>query len=214
MELYDNTNGSGVFVQVGAGAGDLDTRQNCRDGFTEFVKSLPRDRIKKIILIEPNPINIFLLKECWKDYPEAIIYELAIVPKNINIDTLELFYCPSDAPNYNVASINKSHVQMHYGDDCELNKFDIKTKHLETLVNEILPYGKEIELLALDIEGIDAEVILDLDFTKINIKYLSFEHLHLGIHHNDVVSHLVNNNFEHLGNGLDHNGYDYLYVKK
>lgn len=39
--------GSGIFVQIGAGAGDLDVRANCRDGFTEFIKKLPRDQIKK-----------------------------------------------------------------------------------------------------------------------------------------------------------------------
>jgi hypothetical protein len=47
MDLYDYNNGSGIFIQIGAGAGDLDQRANCRDGFSEFIKNLPRDRIKK-----------------------------------------------------------------------------------------------------------------------------------------------------------------------
>ena len=37
--IRNDTKGTGIFIQVGAGAGDLDTRANCRDGFTEFVKS-------------------------------------------------------------------------------------------------------------------------------------------------------------------------------
>ena len=69
MNLYNDYNGSGIFIQIGAGAGDLDKRANCRDGFTEFIKNLPRERIKKIILVEPNKLNIPLLKECWKNYP-------------------------------------------------------------------------------------------------------------------------------------------------
>jgi hypothetical protein len=40
---------SGIFIQIGAGAGDLDKRANCRDGFTEIIKKLPRHIIKKII---------------------------------------------------------------------------------------------------------------------------------------------------------------------
>ena len=68
--------GSGVFIQIGAGAGDLDSGAGYRDGFTEFVKKLPRERIKKIILVEPNPLNIPFLRECWKDFPEAEIFEL------------------------------------------------------------------------------------------------------------------------------------------
>ena len=174
MELYNHDNGSGIFIQIGAGAGDLDKRANCRDGFTEFIKNLPRNRIKQIILVEPNPLNIPLLKECWKDYPETVIYEI--------------------------------------GNNCELEKFVINIKCLEDFIT--IATKEEIELLALDIEGIDAEVILDLDFNNMNLKYLSFEHLHLEDKRNDVLQHLDNHNFRFLGNGIDHNGFDYLYVNK
>lgn len=30
----------GIYIQIGAGAGDLDSRANFRDGFTEYVKKL------------------------------------------------------------------------------------------------------------------------------------------------------------------------------
>ncbi len=204
--------GSGIFVQIGAGAGDLDVRANCRDGFTEFIKKLPRDQIKKIILVEPNPFNIPLLRQCWKDYEEAVIYELGIVPKNIANEDIEFYYCPDDGPHFQVASIMKEHVQKHYGDNCKLEKIVIPTKNLENFIKEITT--EEIELLALDIEGIDAEVILDLDFTNINIKKLSFEHIHLQNKKMDVIGHLENNHFEYHGIGLDHNGFDYLFCKK
>uniref|UniRef100_A0A6C0EZF5 Glycosyltransferase 2-like domain-containing protein n=1 Tax=viral metagenome TaxID=1070528 RepID=A0A6C0EZF5_9ZZZZ len=210
MDLNKFNNGSGVFIQIGAGAGDLDERANCRDGFTELVKKLPRQSIKKIILVEPNPLNIPLLKECWKDYPESIIYEIGIVPKNYQDNTIDLYYCPLDAPHYQVASINKSHVQKHYGDNCEIEKFIIPVKQLETFINEITT--EEIELLALDIEGIDAEILLDINFNNLKLKYLSFEHLHLGEYKENVLNHLKNNNYEFVGSGVDHNGYDYLYI--
>lgn len=209
MNLYNSTNGSGIFIQIGAGAGDLDERANCRDGFTEFIKNLNRSHIKKIILVEPNPLNIPLLKECWKDYHESSIYELGIVPTNYQNDSIDFYYCPLDAPHYQVASINKAHIQKHYG-DCTLDKFIIPVKHLEKFINEITT--EEIELLSLDIEGIDAEVLLDINFNNIKIKYLSFEHLHLGESREAVLNHLKNNNFEYLGLGVDHNGFDYLYI--
>jgi FkbM family methyltransferase len=211
MEHYDINNGSGIFIQIGAGAGDLDKRANCRDGFTEFIKKLPRNRIKKIILVEPNPLNVPLLTECYKDYPESVIYEIGIIPKSFKSNIMQLYYCPSDAPHYQVASINKSHIQKHYGNDCEIKKFDIKTQNLEDFINEIT--SEEIEILSLDIEGIDAEVILDLNFSNINLKYLSFEYIHLGNNEKNVLKHLTNNNFYFLGKGLDYNGFDYLYVK-
>jgi beta-1,4-mannosyl-glycoprotein beta-1,4-N-acetylglucosaminyltransferase len=211
IEIYNYTNGSGVFIQIGAGAGDLDKRASYRDGFTEFIKSLPRNRIKKIILVEPNPLNIPLLRECWKNYPEAIIYEIGIIPKSITTNTIELYYCPLDAPNYQVASINKTHIYKHYGIGCELDKFTIQTKYLENFINETT--REEIELLSLDIEGIDSEVILDLNFNNINIKFLSFEYIHLGDNEQNVLSHLKDNGFKYIGKGVDYNGYDYLYTK-
>ena len=210
MELYNTNKGSGIFIQIGAGAGDLDKRANCRDGFTEFIKKLPREHIKKIILVEPNPLNIPLLKECWKDYPESIIYEIGIVPKNYQNDTIDFYYCPLDAPHYQVASINKSHIQKHYGIDCELNKFIVPVRQIENFINEVT--SEEIELLSLDIEGIDSEVILDMNFDNLKIKYLSFEYIHLGNDRENVLNHLVNNNYEYLGLGVDCNGLDYLYI--
>ena len=211
IEIYNYTNGSGVFIQIGAGAGDLDKRASYRDGFTEFIKSLPRNRIKKIILVEPNPLNIPLLRECWKNYPEAIIYEIGIIPKSITTNTIELYYCPLDAPNYQVASINKTHIYKHYGIGCKLDNFTIQTKYLENFINETT--REEIELLSLDIEGIDSEVILDLNFNNINIKFLSFEYIHLGDDEQNVLSHLKDNGFKYIGKGVDCNGYDYLYTK-
>jgi FkbM family methyltransferase len=209
--LYNFKEGSGIFIQIGAGAGDLDSRANNRDGFTEFIKKLPKNRIKKIILVEPNPVNILLLRECWKDYPEVTIYELAIIPKNIIQNSIDFFYCPDDGPHFQVASINKQHIQKHYGNDAIIEKIVVNTKYIEYFINEIT--NEEVELLALDIEGIDGEIVLDLNFNNLKIKYLSFEYGHLGNNKNKVLSYLTNNNYKFIGNGVDHNGYDYLYIK-
>ena len=117
-----------------------------------------------------------------------------------------------DEPHYQVASIIKEHVHKHYGTDCELKKFVSPVKRLENFINEITT--EEIELLALDIEGIDAEVILDTDFNNLKLKYLSFEQSHLGNNKNNVLDHLKNSNFNFLGVGIDYAGIDYLYINE
>ena len=94
--------------------------------------------------------------------------------------------------------------------NCELEKFIIPVKQLEHFINEITT--EEIELLALDIEGIDAEVLLDINFNNLKLKYISFEFLHLGNFKQDVLNHFKNNNYEFLGLGLDTNGFDYLFI--
>ena len=217
-DLYNYISGSGIFIQIGAGAGDKDSRANYRDGFTEFVKKLPKNRIKKIILVEPNPVNILFLRECWKDYPEACIYELAIIPENINLKNIDFYYSLYDGPNYQVASIVKQHVLNHYsGDNNVIESFSVPTIHINDFLNKYNDNGNgndEIELLSLDIEGIDSEIMLDLKLDNIKVKYISFEYIHMGDNLEDVKKHLENNNFEYIGKGVDHNGFDYLYKQK
>ena len=217
-DLYNYISGSGIFIQIGAGAGDKDSRANYRDGFTEFVKKLPKNRIKKIILVEPNPVNIPFLRECWKDYPEACIYELAIIQENINLKNIDFYYSLYDGPNYQVASIVKQHVLNHYsGDNNVIESFSVPTIHINDFLNKYNDNGNgndEIELLSLDIEGIDSEIMLDLKLDNIKVKYISFEYIHMGDNLEDVKKHLENNNFEYIGKGVDHNGFDYLYKQK
>ena len=216
-DLYNYISGSGIFIQIGAGAGDKDSRANYRDGFTEFVKKLPKNRIKKIILVEPNPVNIPFLRECWKDYPEACIYELAIIPENINLKNIDFYYSLYDGPNYQVASIVKQHVLNHYsGDNNVIESFSVPTIHINDFLNKYNDNGNgndEIELLSLDIEGIDSEIMLDLELDNIKVTYISFEYIHMGDNLEDVKKHLENNNFEYIGKGVDYNGFDYLYKK-
>jgi len=202
---------SGIFIQIGAGAGDLDTRSNKRDGFAEFIKKIDKNRIKQIILVEPNIFNIDLLKECYKDFENVIIVQKLIVPKTINLEKMDLYYCEEDGPNYQTASIIKEHVLKHYPNR-NLEKIEVDTINLENLIEQYCK-DKEIELLSLDIEGIDEQILLDLNLNKINVKNISFEYIHLGDKVEDVKNHLEINNFIFKGIGIDHSGFDWLYTK-
>lgn len=207
MDLISHNISSGIFIQVGAGAGDKDAGALYRDGFTEFIKSLPREKINKIILIEPNPTNLPMLKECWKDYPEATIIQGAITTKELSHKTLDFYYCPDDKPHYQVASLNIEHVRKHYKDNV-IEKISVPTIDLVSLFG-----STEIDLLSLDIEGIDAEVILDTDFSQLNVKFLSFEYIHIEQYMDIINQHLNSHNLYHRGLGVDHNGFDLLYAK-
>ena len=213
--IKNNKNGSGVFVQIGAGAGDQDSRANYRDGFTEIIKSLPRDRIKRLILVEPNPINIPFLKTCWKDYPNAEIYQTAIVPKRFTGSKLSFYYCVKDAPHYQVASLNRDHVIKHYKDATpdDIETIIVDTINIETFLEKTVK-NEPIELLSLDIEGIDSDILLDMDFKRVKVSYLSYEHLHNGNKEAPIQERLKKNDFVFKGNGVDCHGYDYLWFNE
>jgi FkbM family methyltransferase len=212
MNLFKQSSKNGIYVQIGAGAGDKDSRAKYRDGFSETIKNLSKNDIKKILLVEPNPINIPFLKQSWKDYPEAIIIQKAIVPKNYKNNTVKFYYAPDDGPHYQVASLNPAHIIKHYNPKIKIETIDVPTIHLEDLLKEILN-DEKIDLLSLDIEGLDAEIVLDTDFNNINLKFLSIERIHLGDLKDDVSKHLQKFNFIYRGIGVDYSGIDDLYEK-
>ena len=204
-----------IYIQVGAGAGDQDSRADFRDGFTEYVKKMPREAVGRILLVEPNPMNIPALKVCWKDYPQAEIYQYGIVPKRYSGTALNFYYLPSDAPHYQVASVNAHHVLKHYRKAvmADLKVMPIETIDLERFL-QLAVAGHRVELLCLDIEGIDADVILDTDLKRLNVQSVSFEHLHLGDNRRRVVSHFEESGYEKAGAGIDYNDFDWLYKKR
>lgn len=199
-----------MYVQIGAGAGDLDPRMNCRDGFTELVKSLNKSDVDKVILVEPNPINIPKLRECWKDYPQAEIYDIGVGNTN---QTLTYYYAEEDGPHYQVFSMIPEHVLKHY---THLSLSDLKTVDVHTVdISEFLrtKCNGKIKLLAMDIEGIDADILLSVDWSAIDCDKLSFEHLHLGDKIPDIQKHLNNCGYVYTGNGVDVMGYDCMFER-
>jgi hypothetical protein len=103
-----------IYIQIGAGAGDQDERAGYRDGFTEYIKSLDKKEIDRILLVEPNPVNIPNLKKCWEDYSQVEIYNIGICSKTCVNKNITFYYVEEDAPHYQVFSMNKQHVRNHY----------------------------------------------------------------------------------------------------
>jgi FkbM family methyltransferase len=202
-----------IYIQIGAGAGDLDSRVNFRDGFSELVKSLDPSTVERIILVEPNPINIPKLKECWKDYPQVEIHELGICLKSSTEKSITFYYVEEDAPHFQVFSMKPEHVRYHYPTE-EIKSKIVECTTLEDFLNDTIGEGTVVEVLALDIEGIDAEVVLENDWNKINCKYLSVEHLHLREKAQSVVEKLTGAGYQPNGNGIDPHGYDWSFIKK
>jgi FkbM family methyltransferase len=199
----------GIYIQIGAGAGDLDSRANFRDGFTEYVKKLNPNLIEKIILVEPNPINFKKLLECWSKYPQVMIYKYGIRRVSDGEKFINFFYAEEDGPHYQVFSMEKEHVLKHYPNGA-IRTLKIETLELPELINHATG-GKAIEMLSIDIEGIDADILLETDWREINCKNLSFEHLHLGDKLKPVLRHLSNCGYRFIGSGLDTHGYDLMY---
>lgn len=201
----------GIYIQIGAGAGDLDSRANFRDGFTEYVKKLDSKCIQKIILVEPNPINLDKLSECWKNYPQANIFKYGIRRLLDSENFINFYYAEEDGPHFQVFSMVEEHVRKHYPQGV-INSIQVETINLMEFL-KLAADGEPIDLLSIDIEGIDGDILLETDWRQVNCKNLSFEHLHLGDRLQPVLRHLGKCGYMFIGNGLDVNGFDLMYEK-
>ena len=202
-----------IYVHIGAGAGDLDAGAHFRDGFSEFVKEND-DQNKKIYLVEANPSNISKLKESWKDYRNVEIFNFAITASKFYEKKIKFYYSLNDAPHYQQFSSNIEHVKKNYKD---LDK--IKFKYIDSVkINDFLYKNFKNEIInffSIDIEGMDYDVIQDINLKEYEIINFSFEHLHLNFYQKiKVFKKFLKFDYSYNGSGIDHNDFDWTFKKK
>ena len=198
-----------IFVHLGAGAGDLDSRANYRCGFTELIKK-KINKEDKAFVIEANIKNLNKLEECYKNFKNVNILNFAISHKNT--DLCEFFFTKDDAPHYQVCSLDINHVKKHYPNSV-IESFKVKGLKINEFFSKYV--GEKIDYLSIDLEGIDYEVMMQINLLKFQIENISIEHLHLNrSQKKNMVNHLNKNGYSYFGNGYDHKNFDYLFKKE
>ena len=195
------------YIQIGSGSANLDT--NIQDGFANYIIS--RDIKEEVIIIEANSIHIDNLKKFYKKNKYIKIYNLAIIPDNINLKKMDFFYCLEDFPNYQVFSNSKSFVKKHFPNG-KIEKKSVDCLKISDffLKNQI----KKIDYLSIDIEGMDYPVLINLDLKQFNIKNISFEHLHLNFWQRiNIVYKFIKNGYFFSGMGFDIRKSDWMFTK-
>jgi FkbM family methyltransferase len=203
-----------LYIQIGAGAGDKDARANFRDGFSEHVKRCCDRQSDQVVLVEPNPVNISKLRECWGDFPKATILNMGIVPSNQEKDgRLIFYYAEEDAPHFQVFSLDLSHVLKHYPGGT-IRTQSIQVESFQNFLNSFALMD-DVALMAIDVEGLDADLILSIDWrARKNIKRLSVEHLHMDFSDFcQVCVKLLRGGLFPAGYGVDHQNFDVLFAR-
>ena len=194
-------------IQIGSGSANYDTY--VQDGFTNFVK---KNNIKDpIFIIEANSIHLENLKKYWGNKKNVKIFNFAIIPDNIQKEKMTFFYSLNDSPNYQIFSNSELFVEKYFP------KGTIKEKVISCIkISKFLEKNEitDISYLSLDIEGMDYEVLMNLNFDKFNIKNISFEHLHLNLWQKiKIISKLVKNGYFFSGMGFDLRKSDWMFTK-
>ena len=140
---------------------------------------------QNILLVEPVPYNITLLKENTAKY------------KNINIETSavsgkdqikKFYYVKPDAVKKlgkhwasGIGSFDKQHILNHkykrfMVSDSDIEQIDIQYLSFSNLIEK---YSiSSIDLLQIDVEGAEFEILNSIDFEKIKINKIIFEFKH------------------------------------
>ena len=140
---------------------------------------------QNILLVEPVPYNIALLKENTAKYQSINIETSAVSKKN---EIKKFYYVKPDAVKRlgkhwasGIGSFNKQHILKHKDKRFEVSDPDIEEVDIQylTFSNLIDKYSiSSIDLLQIDVEGAEFEILNSIDFEEIEIKKIIFEFKH------------------------------------
>lgn len=151
------------------------------------------------IFVEANPAHIKDIEKCYNNYQNVYIENVGIKSSINDPSEVLTFYVNSkDEPGYEIASTDINHIYKHMETVPHLvggsiETFNIPCISLDQLFDKY--HVKELDLLVMDLEGMDADVILNFDFTKYNVKKIEFEQLHLGNKRDIVKSYLIKHGY-------------------
>ena len=140
---------------------------------------------KNILLVEPVPYNIALLKENTAKYKNISIETSAVSEKN---QIKKFYYVKPDAVKKlgkhwasGIGSFDKQHILNHkykrfMVSDTDIEEVDVQYLTFSDLIEK---YSiSSIDLLQIDVEGAEFEILNSIDFEKIEIKKIIFEFKH------------------------------------
>jgi len=127
------------------------------------------------LLVEPNPYSLEHLRECYADFDNCHFDECAITTYDGKI---EMHFNDIDSGDSSHSSISLDHVVKHNNKLSNITSQNVSCMKLETLLEKYGWHTSEIDWLYIDAEGHDCDIILSVDFSKLNIKNIFFETVH------------------------------------
>ena len=159
------------------------------------------DELEFGLFVDANSLHIDDIKNCYSKFNNIEIENVAIKTPLQNQNTLTIYYHTNEHPHYTIASCDIEHIKKHmtwcpHLQGGEIKSFEVSCITLEELLEKHSIY--EIDWLCLDIEGIDAEILLTFDWSKYRIKRVEFEHLHLGYYKSAIKNMMIGMGYDQI----------------
>lgn len=147
-----------TFIQIGTNDGN--------DEFNEIVKQENPDLV---ILVEPNKNLNSKIDQMYSDVSNYVIENVAI---NLERGSCKLYYPIDHFTGIQFYDVHFSLVPM---DDWGENLVQIECEGI-TFTDLCEKYNiTSVDYLQIDTEGFDSEIILSIDFSKIDVKKIKYE---------------------------------------
>ena len=140
---------------------------------------------QNILLVEPVPYNIALLKKNTTKYKNITIETSAVSERK---EIKKFYYVKPDAVKKlgkhwasGIGSFDKQHILNHKNKRFLVSETDIEQIDIQyfTFSNLIEKYSiSSIDLLQIDVEGAEFQILNSINFEKIEIKKIIFEFKH------------------------------------
>jgi FkbM family methyltransferase len=140
---------------------------------------------QQILLVEPVPHNLRLLKKNIPNYPSIKLEPVTIGQEN----KIRKFYFIKEESVTSlgkhwasgIGSFEKQHILNH-----KTKRFNVTDNDIETIDIQCLTFSElmekysisEIDKLQIDVEGAEYEILNSIDYKKININKILFESKH------------------------------------
>ena len=150
-----------------------------------ILKDIEEYKDQNILLIEPVPHNLRLLKENIKKYKSINIEEVTIGGAK---EIKKFYFVKEDSVTKlgkhwasGIGSFNKQHIINHKTKRFNVTEQDIQSVDIQCLTfNQLAAKYSitHIDKLQIDVEGAEYEILDSIDFEKIFIKKILFESKH------------------------------------
>lgn len=127
--------------------------------------------IREVHLVDASPAALEQCRQNYRNIAQARFHHLAIVPQ---ADERVVFYAPRGEPASQHAYVIREHLSAHHHPS--LDEAEVPAMRLPNFLAS-LQIGKP-DRLYIDAEGLDCQILLQLDFSRPTPDFIQFEKTH------------------------------------
>lgn len=142
-----------------------------RDKVYEFVCK-NHNSIKKCVLVDINEAALAKARERYSNFNFIEIKNIGVLP--IDIEDKVTFFSPKVDKESEYCGLSKDHIIAHQSNHGGLDSFSVSCKSLSSLLRE----NPSTTHLFIDTEGLDALLLLSVNWDEFCVKEIVFEFIH------------------------------------